>query len=77
MDPGVDEQGQVRLPEWWVEVGGKWVVLVAIPVFYVALYRIAQLWVKFVDPWCARCTNWIEEVVCAEEGRGEKSLLLQ
>jgi peptidoglycan/LPS O-acetylase OafA/YrhL len=72
--PGVNEQGN-PLPQPWVPMTSKWVAILCIPLFYYVLYRIANLWVKYVEPWCGKVTDWIEQRVFREESRAEKQLL--
>ena len=73
--PGKDEQGH-DLPPNWIQLTSPWLLVIALPAFYFLLYRLAQLWMVHVDPWCARVTNWIEENAFRDEVKLEKSLLL-
>ncbi|KAL3422804.1 acyltransferase [Phlyctema vagabunda] len=47
-------------------------IWIAITVWYVLLYSLANQWMKHVDPWCARTTQKLEKYVWAEPG-GEQS----
>ena len=73
LPPGKNLQGQ-DLPPEWIPIVSRWAVIIIVPLFYVMLYRIAQMWVLHVDPWCGRVTNWIEERIFREEARIEKSV---
>ena len=56
--PPKDEKGeQVDLQR-----GSPTHILIAIAIFYYILYRLASLWVQYIDPQCAKVvnafTNW-------------------
>lgn len=72
--PGNDEHGN-PLPQPWTPLTSPWVAAVAIPLWYVLLYRVAMLWVGHVDPLCARITSWVEERIWKEESRSEKQAM--
>lgn len=74
---GRDESGN-ELPPGWLPVANRWICVFAIPLFYVFLYRVAQLWAQHVDPFCARVTQWFEDLVFREDAKvmQEKPLLL-
>jgi len=44
----------------WIEPVATWKLIVVIPLFYILVYRLANYWVKYVDPWAGAVTNWIE-----------------
>jgi hypothetical protein len=69
--PGNDKDGH-PIPQPWVPLTSKWLAVFLIPIWYVFLYRMALLWISYVDPLCARATNWIEEKIFREENRTEK-----
>ena len=69
--PGADKEGE-PLPQPWVPLFSRWATFVLIPLFYVILYRTAALWVHYVDPFCGRVTNWIEERIFRDESKNEK-----
>jgi hypothetical protein len=73
----IDEHGQPLPPGWRREYSRMWTI-VAVPIFYVILYRLAASWVKYVDPWCGRVTNWVERQVFRDEGdlQQEKGFLM-
>ncbi|KAF8860641.1 hypothetical protein BDZ45DRAFT_587984 [Acephala macrosclerotiorum] len=50
-----------------------------LPIWFVILYYIANLWTKYVDPWCARVTEKLVKYVFEEpaENNQEKRLLPQ
>lgn len=73
--PGKDKEGH-QLPQPWVPMGSRWVAVVLIPLYYVALYRLALLWVAHVDPLCGRITNWVEERIFKNDNQVEKSATL-
>ena len=77
-DNGKDDKGH-QLPPGWLPVASTWVCLIAIPVFYVFLYRVANLWSNYVDPFCGRVTQWFEDLVFRDDAKtsSEKPLLLQ
>ena len=76
-DQGTDDAGK-QLPPGWLPIANRWVCVIALPLFYVFLYRIANLWALYVDPWCGRVTNWFEELVFRDDAKAssEKPLLL-
>ena len=77
-DNGKDKDGH-DLPPGWLPVASTWVILVIIPIFYVFLYRVANLWTNHVDPLCGRITQWFEDVVFRDDAKApsEKPVLLQ
>lgn len=76
-DQGKDDEGN-QLPPGWLPIANRWVVVLALPMFYVFLYRVANLWAQHVDPFCGRVTNWFEELVFRDDAKAssEKPLLL-
>ncbi|KAL8868760.1 MAG: hypothetical protein Q9174_004772, partial [Haloplaca sp. 1 TL-2023] len=72
---GKDENGN-QLPPGWLPIANRWVVLFAIPLFYVFLYRAAGLWSSYVDPWCTNVTQRFEDMVFRDDAKAEKPLLL-
>lgn len=74
---GKDEKGN-QLPPGWLPLANRWVCVLAIPLFYLFLYRVANLWAAYVDPFCARVTQWFEDLVFRDDSRMvmEKPLLL-
>ena len=77
-DGGKDDQGH-DLPPGWLPVASTWVVLIVLPLFYVLLYRLANLWSNYVDPFCGTVTQWFEDLVFRDDAKAvsEKPLLLQ
>ena len=77
-DPYLGRDGEMVWPEWWIGMDkGPWVVVLVVGGFYWVVYRVAGAWVRWVDPWCARWLDRVEEWVCGgEEGVGEKRVLL-
>ena len=73
--PGKDNDGN-DLPPEWVPPVSRWLCFILVPLWYVMIYKIAQAWVAYVDPWCSRVTNWLEDKAFREEGKAEKTLLL-
>ena len=65
-----------KLPFRWIPLTSPWLLVVALPAFFLVLYRLAKLWTVYVDPWCARVTDWIEEQAFRDDAKLEKSLLL-
>lgn len=76
-DQGKDEEGN-QLPPGWLPIANRWVVVMALPLFYVFLYRVANLWAQYVDPFCGKVTNWFEELVFRDDAKpsSEKPILL-
>lgn len=74
---GYDEEGN-PLPAGWIPPADRWVWMIAIPLFYLFLYRVAALWAQHVEPWCGRVTNRFEELVFRDDAKYscEKSILL-
>ena len=76
-DNGVDDKGH-KLPPGWLPVAGNMVIFIAVPLFYVFLYRIANLWATYVDPIAGKITQSFEDAVFRDEAKtnSEKPLLL-
>lgn len=72
---GKDANGN-QLPPGWLPIANNWVVVFAIPLFYVFLYRVAGLWASYVDPWCTKVTQHFEELVFRDDAKAEKPILL-
>ncbi|TKA74623.1 hypothetical protein B0A49_06918 [Cryomyces minteri] len=72
MHPTYDDQGQQKD----LERGPPLQFAVAIPVFYYILYRLAHLWVLYIDPLCARLTNWAVKKAMGGAS-SEKPILIQ
>ncbi|KAL8729564.1 MAG: hypothetical protein Q9166_004644 [cf. Caloplaca sp. 2 TL-2023] len=72
---GKDQDGN-QLPPGWLPLAKPWVVIFAIPMFYVFLYRVAGLWSQYVDPWCTRVWQLFEDSVFRDDAKVEKPLLL-
>jgi hypothetical protein len=74
---GKDQDGK-ELPPGWLPIANRWVCFIAIPMFYVFLYRVANLWATHVDPFCGRVTNWFEELVFRDDAKAteQKPLLM-
>ncbi|KAI4259778.1 MAG: hypothetical protein LQ352_000584 [Teloschistes flavicans] len=72
---GKDQNGH-DLPPGWLPMANRWVVLFALPLFYVFLYRIAGLWASYVDPWCTNITQRFEDLVFRDDAKVDKPLLL-
>lgn len=72
---GQDAQGN-QLPPGWLPLAKPWVVMFAVPLFYVFLYRAADLWLRYVDPWCGRVTQHFEDLVFRDDAKVEKPLLV-
>ena len=56
-DLGADNEGN-QLDPGWLPIASRWVCVIALPLFYVFLYRVASLWAQYIDPWCGKITNW-------------------
>ena len=76
-DQGKDAEGN-QLPPGWLPIANRWVCVIAIPLFYVFLYRVANVWATYVDPFCGKVTNWFEELVFRDDAKAqtEKPLLM-
>lgn len=61
----VDDQGMSVPPEW-IPRRGPWVFAVSIPCWLVMVYVCATLWTNYVDPFCARITQRLENA-CVEQ----------
>ncbi|KAI4187823.1 MAG: hypothetical protein LQ346_005426 [Caloplaca aetnensis] len=72
---GKDTNGN-QLPPGWLPIANTWVVVFALPLFYVFLYRVAGLWASYVDPWCTNVTQRFEELVFRDDAKSEKPILL-
>lgn len=73
--PGNDKDGN-PLPQPWTPMTSPWIAVFAIPLWYLLLYRVAILWVAYVDPMCARIMNWVEAKTLKDESISEKQNLL-
>ena len=71
--PGNDKDGR-PLPQPWRPLYSHWNIVIAIPIFYVLLYRLALLWASYVDPMCGKITNWIEAKIFRPEDLGDKPM---
>ncbi|KAL9002575.1 MAG: hypothetical protein Q9188_004504 [Gyalolechia gomerana] len=72
---GTDQDGN-QLPPGWLPIANPWIVVFAIPLFYVFLYRVAGFWAQYVDPWCTNVTQQFENMVFREDAKADKPLLL-
>lgn len=64
------------LPPVRLQRASGWICLFALPLFYLFIYRVAQLWLLYVDPLCARATRWLEDCMFQDDAKGEKPILL-
>jgi peptidoglycan/LPS O-acetylase OafA/YrhL len=66
----IGEDGEVIRPEWLHRRTGVgfWVSIVA---WIGLVYVCASLWTRYVDPWCARVTEWLEGKVGERAGEKE------
>lgn len=55
LNPKFNEDGSQKD----LERGGLLQFAVCIPAFYLLVYRLADLWTKWVDPLCAAFTDWM------------------
>ena len=76
-DNGLDDKGH-KLPPGWLPVANNMVVFIAVPCFYVFLYRVANLWANYVDPVAGKITQHFEDLVFKDEAKvsSEKPSLL-
>ncbi|KAL5355384.1 acyltransferase family-domain-containing protein [Aspergillus floccosus] len=58
-NPIYDEDGNRVLPPW-LPIRPPWVVAISIPAWIALVYFCASLWTNYVDPFCARITQKIE-----------------
>ncbi|MCJ1308806.1 hypothetical protein MMC25_002461 [Agyrium rufum] len=72
--PGKNAEGH-DIPRPWIPHVNNAAVFILVPLFYVLLYRIAAYWQVYVDPWCGRATNWLEEMMYRDDAKAEKPLL--
>ena len=72
---GKDVEGH-DLPPVRLQLANRWTCLFAVPLFFLFLYRVAQLWLLYVDTWCARATQWLEDRMFRDDAKSEKPLLL-
>lgn len=72
---GKDPNGN-QLPPGWLPIANPWVVVFAIPLFYIFLYRVAGLWAQYVDPCCTNLTQRFEDMVFSDDAKVDKPLLL-
>ena len=76
-DNGLDDKGH-KLPPGWLPVANNMVIFIAVPCFYIFLYRVANLWANYVDPIAGKITQQFEDLVFKDEAKvsSEKPLLL-
>ena len=70
---GKDDEGN-DLPLGWAPITKPWIVFLAIPLFYAFLYRVAQLWSRYVDVWSGQVTQVVEDWTFREEDEKTASL---
>ena len=68
IDPVTDELRATA----WVPEYSKMVTGLAIVIFYLAVYKIAGLWVRWVDPACSRVAKRLEDWLWVEGESAEK-----
>lgn len=44
-----------------------WMYVLALPIFFTALFLISHCWNIYVEPWCAWLTTRAEEIMCGDE----------
>lgn len=64
-----DEGTGKLFPVAWVAEYNNWVTGLAIVIFYLVLYRLASLWVRWVDPACGRVAKRLETLVFVDEAK--------
>ena len=69
--PGEDEEGN-PIGQPWIPQTSPWITIIALPSWFFLLYRMAHLWVGYVEPFAARVTDWCEETMWRDDGRTEK-----
>ena len=76
-DNGLDDKGH-KLPPGWLQVAPSMVIFIAVPCFYIFLYRVANLWASYVDPIAGKITQSLEDMVFRDDAKesSEKPLLL-
>ena len=50
-----------------------WKFFFAIPIFFVALFVSARLWIIYIEPLCAQFTKWVEDIACGNSRKTENS----
>lgn len=55
-----DADGNIIQPPW-LHIRPPWVVAISIPCWIVLVYTCASLWTNYVDPFCAKMTQKIED----------------
>ena len=74
-DRGKDDEGN-QIPLDWLPIANRWVCTFALPLFYIFLYRVAQVWSRYVDPWCAEMAQWFEDLVFRDDAKQQKPILI-
>lgn len=69
-EESVDENGNSVLPPW-IPIRAPWAVGISIPVWIVIVYVCASLWTRYVDTFCARITQKLEEWMFVDDEKGE------
>lgn len=69
----VDENGNV-IPPAWLPLRPPWVVAISIPCWLVLVYICATLWTNYVDPFCARMTQKLENLMFEEDEKSPESI---
>lgn len=50
-----------------------WKFVIALPIFFIVLLWLAQLWTAKIEPQCGRLTKWLEDTVCGSDAETPSS----
>ena len=71
----VNENGEL-VPVAWLPRRASWVFAISIPTWLVIVYICASLWTRYVDAFCARLTQSLEDLMCEESEKPQRTLPL-
>jgi transcription initiation factor TFIID subunit 11 len=70
----VDDAGNVTPPDWLPVRGLPWSFMISIPCWIVLVYGCATLWTTYVDPFCARMTQKLEDRFFEEDEKSSPAI---
>lgn len=73
--PLLDENGKPLHPHW-IPIRPPWVVGISIPAWIALVYLCASLWTAYVDPFCAKITQKLENMMFEQDEKSVEALPL-
>jgi peptidoglycan/LPS O-acetylase OafA/YrhL len=71
----LDENGD-PLPPHWIPRRPSWVLAISMPAWFALVYLCASLWTSYVDPFCAKMTQKLENLMFDEVEKSPEALPL-